>query len=67
MNMKHKTGVTYQEVLEVFDQSKKGEYLNESIQLRDDYIHKIVAFMSEDERDFTKAIEFIKKFLGGKI
>jgi 3'-phosphoadenosine 5'-phosphosulfate sulfotransferase (PAPS reductase)/FAD synthetase len=63
MRMKHKSNLTYQEVLDNYEDAKHGNQLEESIIVRNNYINKIINYMELDDRDFTDAIKYIKTFI----
>jgi len=65
MKMKHNSGVTFEEVIKVWEDSKSGKYLRESIALRNEYISKIKALMIEDgiENYDEGALELLESFI----
>jgi len=47
MNMKHKGGKTYAETLDIYDRSSRGEFMAESVAIRNDYIQLIKSTLQQ--------------------
>ena len=56
MNMQHKSGATFREVLEIFNDSKKGKYIKESIDIRNKEIDNVIKVCESNNIDFNKAL-----------
>jgi len=67
MNRVHKpTGITYRDTIEAYDKSKRGEYLKESIELRNKYINGIIKIMIENKKGVEyhpEAINLIRSYI----
>lgn len=63
MKMKHKTGVTFEEVIKVHRDSKKGKYLKESINIRSDFAKEVKKLLQYKVNVPLEAFELLDKYI----
>ena len=63
MNMKHKTGITFKEVIKVHRDSKEGKYLKESIKIRSDFAKEVKKFLRYKENIPKEAFILLDKYI----
>jgi 3'-phosphoadenosine 5'-phosphosulfate sulfotransferase (PAPS reductase)/FAD synthetase len=61
MNMKHKTGVTYAEVIKVYEDSKRGKYIEESKIILDKEIREVSRLLALKRVNYNR--QFLLTFL----
>ena len=63
MKMKHKSGVTFEEVIKVHRESKKGKYLKESIKIRSDFAKEVKRFLRYKENIPKEAFKLLDRYI----
>lgn len=61
--MKHRSGVTFEETIKIFEESNRLLWIKESIEARDWYISKVESYIFLDFQNSISTIEFSIKYV----